>query len=116
MDVFKEKKSESRRFQTLIRLLLTARRLRYKVYLLTFINTLISANEDIATRVRIREEFVSLGIRDAIDRLKDHPPDKIDDDHLDLDTQIEIWEDEEREDDEVIQDKFNALSREVNTE
>lgn len=103
---YKAIKKEKRRFETIIKYLSEAKNSKEKTIYLSFINALINSPTDIDVRIAIREEFVNLGLVDILKNLKSSLNPQTD---TDLETQIDVYEEESNDDYKELHDRFAAL-------
>ncbi|XP_056003577.1 inverted formin-2-like [Ostrea edulis] len=93
LDSFKTTKKQRYRFSLIVNELRTAEMTAYRTRLLTFVNCIIVANENLEERVRIRNEFIGLNILDLINDLRNEDDD-------DLIIQCDVFDEEKQSDDE----------------
>jgi len=108
--IFARASGESSRFQMLVNSLESVQSLDLKVDYLGLINAIVNAPRNLYIRVSIRNEFAELGIERILDALKEKAGAGNDEIYLDLDTQIDTYEDEQHEDTQSLEEKFKHLT------
>ncbi|CAK8686591.1 unnamed protein product [Clavelina lepadiformis] len=95
MEYYKREKSQRYRFSVVISELENSVNLPYKAAVLTFINALVLATEPLMERIRIRNEFIGLGLLEVLAKLRRVKS-------RDLKTQIDVFKMERLEDEEEL--------------
>lgn len=103
---YKNLKKEKFRFSNLVTSLDKAQTMDGKLSYLTFINTIVNSPLDIDLRIAIRQEFQRLGIDEVIKKLKANLRPETD---VDLETQIDVFEEEAQDDYKELHDRFAEL-------
>jgi len=107
VEYYKEKNNEKNRFDVLLKLLENSSSIKIKSALLTFINALVNGPNDIDIRIRIRKELYHHGFKEILDKLRDL--DLSDENNFEIDNQIQIFDDEEKNDAEDFKARFSHL-------
>uniref|UniRef100_A0A7M4FH84 Inverted formin 2 n=1 Tax=Crocodylus porosus TaxID=8502 RepID=A0A7M4FH84_CROPO len=95
LDHYKTVKNQQYRFSVIMNELSTTDNVPYMATLLSVINAIILATEDLRVRVQIRNEFIGLQLLDMLNKLRDIEED-------DLLIQCETFEEAKTEDDEEL--------------
>jgi len=108
---FRQVKKEKTRFETLLKHFDAAPSVENSTLYLTFINAIINSPNDIDLRLALRNEFNKLGIENIIKRLKDQLAKEND---VDLETQIDTFEEEGKDDFKELTERFQDLDININ--
>jgi prefoldin subunit 5 len=108
---FRQVKKEKNRFETLIKHFTAAPTVESSTLYLTFINAIINSPNDIDLRLALRTEFNKLGIENIIKKLKDQLAKEND---VDLETQVDTFEEEGKDDFKELTERFQDLDININ--
>jgi len=103
---YKNVKKEKSRFGVLVTILEKATTMDAKVSYLTFINAIINSPADIDLRLAVRQEFSRLGVDEVIKKLKANLKPETD---IDLETQVDVFEEEAQDDYKELHERFKEL-------
>jgi len=100
---FQSRRNERFRFETFLTALRTAGNVDFQITGMILCNAIVNSSNDLEFRIHLRNELLDLGIEEAIHELR-----APDDD--DLNTQLNVFEDEAVADDEAIADRYGVMS------